>query len=82
MVVFAGQSERKIDEKNVMDTVKQAKAYIQQYGKNKAIREFKKNSSLIFAIEFSGTILASPIHPETVGTNQIKFKDPSGVLRN
>ncbi|MFC7782813.1 cache domain-containing protein [Legionella taurinensis] len=80
MVVLAGQSERKIDEKNVINTVKQAKAYIQQYGKNKAISKFKKNSSLIFAIEFSGTVLASPIHPETVGTNQINFKDSSGAL--
>ncbi len=80
MDVLAVESERKIDEENVIDTVKQAKAYIQQYGKNKAISEFKKNSSVIFAIEFNGTILASPIHPETVGINQINFKDPSGAL--
>jgi len=79
-VVLAVESERKINEKNVIDTVKQAATYIQQHGKNKAINEFKKNSSAIFAIDFSGIVLASPIHPETVGTNQINFKDPSGAL--
>lgn len=60
--------------------VKKAKSYIKQQGKNKAIEEFNKSSSLIFAIDFTGTILASPIHPETVGTNQKNFKDASGVF--
>lgn len=64
----------------MISAVQQAKSYVQQYGKNRAISEFKKNSSLIFAIDFNGNVLASPIHPETVGTNQINFRDASGVL--
>lgn len=80
MVVLAAENEQAVAEKNVVNVVQQAKAYILQHGKNNAINEFKKNSSLIFAINYNGTVLASPIHPETIGTNQINFKDPSGVF--
>ncbi|HAT8778545.1 TPA: hypothetical protein JBA43_16545, partial [Legionella pneumophila] len=45
-----------------------------------AILKFRKKSSRIFAINFNGTVLASPIHPETVGTNQFNFKDQTGVF--
>jgi signal transduction histidine kinase len=64
----------------VVDIVKQAESYIRQYGKVKAINEFKKDLKPIFMIDFDGTVLLSPIHPETVGTNQINFKDSSGVF--
>lgn len=74
MVVLATEGE-KIKEQNVINQVKQAEIYIQQKGKHKAIDEFKKNASVIFAIDFNGTVLASPLHPETVGTNQITYKD-------
>jgi hypothetical protein len=80
MAVSASESVRKIEEKNVISVVKHAEAYIQQYGKSKGINRFKKNSSLVFAIDFKGKVLASPIHPETVGTNQIDFRDPTGTL--
>lgn len=76
----ASESTRQIEENKVINIVKQAKTYIQQYGKDEAIKKFKMNSSMIFAIDFDGNVLASPIHPETVGTNQIQFKDPSGIL--
>jgi signal transduction histidine kinase len=41
---------------------------------------FKKHNMPIFAIDYDGTVLASPIHPDTIGTNQINFRDPSGAL--
>jgi hypothetical protein len=80
MIAFAAENTTNGEEKNVIYLVNQAKAYIQQHGKNRAIEGFKKSSSMIYAIDFKGMILASPIHPETVGTNQIHFKDPSGAL--
>jgi hypothetical protein len=80
MSVFAGGSKRSSDEKYVVNVVKQAATYIHQHGKHKAINELRTHSNPIFAIEYNGTVLASPIHPETVGTNQIDFRDPSGVF--
>ena len=80
MSSWATDNARKMEEKQVIAIVKKAKSYIKQQGKNKAIDEFNKGASLIFAIDFNGTVLASPIHPETVGTNQKNFKDASGVL--
>ena len=44
-VVLALASDRKIEEKNVINIVERAKIYLHQHGKQKAINEFKKNSS-------------------------------------
>ncbi|WP_409371325.1 cache domain-containing protein [Legionella quinlivanii] len=77
---FCYRNRHKHQEKNVIKNVKKAKAFIRRNGKSKAMAEFKKNSSKIFAIELNGTVLASPIHPETVGTNQINYIDPYGVF--
>ena len=78
--VLAAESNKNLDEKNVIDVVNQAENYIHQHGKNKSISEFKKNLESVFVIDFNGTVLVSPIHPETVGTNQINFRDSFGVL--
>lgn len=69
-----------IEQDRVIALVKKAATSIEENGKKKAIAEFRKDSSRIFAIDFNGMVLASPLHPETVGTNQINFKDPSGAL--
>lgn len=78
--VLAAESKRNLDEQRVIDVVSQAEHYIHQHGKHESIRAFKKNLASVFVIDFNGTILVSPIHPETVGTNQINFRDSSGVL--
>ena len=78
--VSSAMSKRSIDENRVIDSVKQAEAYINRHGKNKAISEFKNFSKVIFAIDFDGTFLASPLYPELIGTNQINFQDPKGNL--
>ena len=79
MAAFAAENKRQLA-KNVITVVKQAEDYIKKHGKAKALQVFKKSHKNIFAIEFDGTILVSPIYPETVGTNQLNYKDPAGRL--
>lgn len=64
---------------NVIALIQQAENDIKNKGKEKIILYFRQKSSHIFAISYDGTVLASPIHPETVGTNQLYFKDASGL---
>ncbi|MCC2625241.1 MAG: hypothetical protein K0R14_1114 [Burkholderiales bacterium] len=69
-----------IDKTHTVDVVKQAENFINRYGKDKAVDEFKKGLKPIFMIDFKGNVILSPIHPDTIGTNQINFKDSSGVF--
>ncbi|MCE3045469.1 cache domain-containing protein [Legionella sp. 16cNR16C] len=69
-----------IEEKKVINRVTKARILIETKGKKAALNAFQKNSSQIFAIELDGTVLASPIHPEMIGTNQWLYKDDLGVL--
>ncbi|WP_133139088.1 cache domain-containing protein [Legionella genomosp. 1] len=78
--IFAMESLRTIEEKKVMDRVTKARILIETEGKKTALNGFQKNSSRILAIELNGMVLASPIHPETIGTNQWWYKDDLGVL--
>ncbi|HAU2013023.1 TPA: hypothetical protein JBJ92_16670, partial [Legionella pneumophila] len=78
--ILAGENSRNANQNRVIKLVKKAENYVKNNGKEKAILKFRKKSSRIFAINFNGTVLASPIHPETVGTNQFNFKDQTGVF--
>ncbi len=78
--VFAVSNRNNIKKQQVVDRVKHAEVYIRQHVKDLAINNFKKDARHIFAIDDKGNILLSPVHPETVGTNQINYKDPSGAL--
>jgi signal transduction histidine kinase len=73
-------SKMNIEQNKVINAIKKAEDYIKNNGKDKAIAEFKKSSPDIFAIAYDGTFLASSIYPEMIGTNQINYRDPSGVL--
>ncbi|KTC76194.1 hypothetical protein Lbir_0263 [Legionella birminghamensis] len=78
--VSAGANSINWNKNKVIERVKKAENHVAHHGKENAILEFRKKSSRIFAINFDGIVLASPIHPETVGTNQINFKDQTGVF--
>lgn len=80
MPIWSGEYSKNTEQYNVIELIKQADSYINDHGKEKAILKFREKSNRIFAINFNGKVLASPIHPETVGTNQINLKDPSGVF--
>lgn len=79
-VAFASGHVNNTPQNIVIKLVQHAKNYIQNKGKGQAILQFQQKSSHIFAISYDGIVLASPIHPETVGTNQFDFKDASGLL--
>lgn len=78
MSVYAKDNSINLNQDKVIDIVKKAEDSIKEKGKECAIAKFIKNSNNIFAIDFNGTFLASPIYPELIGTNQFNFKDPSG----
>ncbi len=67
--------------------VNNAKDYIETHEKEKAMAEFNKksgkfskDSSYIFAIDYSGTCLANINYPHLVGTNQLMLRDPYHVF--
>ncbi len=75
------------EREQVIAHVNNAKDYIETNGKDKAIAEFNKksgkfskDSSYIFAIDYSGTCLANINYPHLVGTNQLTLKDPHHVF--
>jgi hypothetical protein len=68
------------DQHKVIAVVKKAESYIKKYGKEKAIIEFRKNSTAIFMGDYQGMFFVSPLHPELIGSNQFNYKDPSGAL--
>ncbi|KTD53459.1 hypothetical protein Lsan_3869 [Legionella santicrucis] len=78
--IWAGESLNNNKNNEVIERVKKAKTFIKEVGKEKEILTFRMTSSRIFAINFDGKVLASPLHPETIGTNQFDFKDASGLL--
>ena len=65
--------------------VDKALAFIQKYGKARAIAEFNNPQGLfadrglyVFAYDFNGVNKALLTHPELVGKNLLDMKDPSG----
>jgi len=69
-----------IDQSKVIAIVKKAENYIKKYGKEKAIIEFRKNSSDIFMADYDGVFFVSPLHPELIGHSQLNYKDNSGAF--
>ena len=78
-IVFSGFANAMDGQIKAMQRIKEAERYIYSHGKKRAMLTFQKKSSRIFVINYNGSVLASPLHPEMIGTNQINFKDPSGV---
>lgn len=78
--VFAEEDLKTIDQEKVIKLIKNTKEYIKANGKEQAISEFRKNANSIFVIAYDGRFLVSPIYPELIGTNQINFKDSSGIF--
>jgi len=78
-------------EQETQDLVKSGAKFIKENTKEAALAEFNnkngkfstKNSSYIFAVAYTGEVLASANKPETVGTNQLEPLNPSSaVYRN
>lgn len=70
----------------LVERVKQARAYAQAQGAEKAIADFNDRngtfadgSRYIFAYAYNGTTLALPFQPEAIGTNRMNFSDSYGV---
>jgi len=68
------------DQSRVVAVVKDAENYIKKYGIEKAIIEFRKNSSDIVMGDYNGVFFVSPLHPELIGHNHFNYKDYSGAL--
>lgn len=68
------------DQSKVIADVKKAENYIRKYGTEKAIIEFNNNSDDIFMGDYNGMFYVSPLHPELIGSNQLNYKDSSGVF--
>lgn len=71
--------------------VESAVAYVQDSGKEKALKEFSNKTGLfvrgdlyIYAYDFNGTCLAHPFNPDWIGKNKLDITDSNGVpsLRN
>jgi len=67
--------------------VREAVAYAQQNGKDKALAEFSnRNGSFfrgdlyIYAYDYNGTTIAHPVNPEKIGVNRLNEKDAEGNL--
>lgn len=75
------------NKEQIIDLVKKARDFINTNGKEKALAEFNKKTGIfskdqnyIFAVAYNGTFLATINYPNLIGTNQINFKDSSGVF--
>lgn len=44
------------------------------------VNKLVKNNIEIFVLNYDGTFLSSPAHPEFIGTNQLNYQDTSGVF--
>lgn len=71
----------------MVDFVKEAVAYAQQNGKEKALAEFSsKNGSFfrgvlyIYAYDINGTTIAHPVNPEKIGVSRINETDAEDNL--
>lgn len=95
VVIAAGESEssgaESISPADLQNFVEDAAAYVDENGKEAAIKEFNNkegkfvNGQLyIFATDFDGICLAHPMKPDLVGKDQKDLKDPNGVyfIRN
>lgn len=60
---------------SVVNNVIKAEKYIQQHKKENVVSALKEKYPRIFAIEYGGLILISPLHRDMEGTNQFYFKD-------
>lgn len=66
--------------------VESALAYVQEYGKDKALDEFSNKTGsfvrgdlYIYAYDFNGTCLAHPFKPDWIGKNKLDITDSNGV---
>jgi cytochrome c len=67
--------------------VREAVAYAQASGKERALPEFSNRSGAffrgvlyIYAYDFNGTTIAHPVNPEMIGVNRIAERDAKGNL--
>jgi len=82
------QQETYTSTETLVAFVDSAAAYVDTYGKEKALKEFNdQNGSFIegelyiFAYDYNGTTLAHPVNPEKVGINRLNEKDAGTFIR-
>jgi len=75
------------DKAKLVSFVESALAYVQENGKDMALKEFSNKTGqfvsgelYIYAHDFNGTCLAHPFKPEWIGTNRLNDTDPNGVM--
>ncbi len=75
------------DKTELVSFVESAMAYVQANSKDKALKEFSNKTGqfvrgelFIYAYDFNGTCLASPVKPEWIGQNKLNETDPNGIL--
>jgi len=71
---------------DMVDFVREAVAYANQHGKEKALAEFSNpNGSFfrgvlyIYAYDYNGTTIAHPVNPEKIGVNRLQEMDAEGT---
>jgi len=75
------------DKTELVSFVESAIAYVQENGKNMALKEFNNKTGqfvsgelYIYAYDFNGTCLAHPFKPDWIGQNKLNEMDPNGVM--
>jgi cytochrome c len=82
-----GSSQKAITQLDVKNLVDQAYSYIQQNGKEAALKEFmnkkgpfEKGALYIYAYDMNGKVLSHGGDPTLVGKDLSGYKDPNGVM--
>jgi cytochrome c len=75
------------DKTELVSFVESDVTYVQENGKDMALEEFSNKTGqfvsgelFIYAYDFNGTCLASPVKPDWIGENKLNETDPNGVL--
>lgn len=67
-------------EQAVISLLSKTKDEMHRLGKSAVINNLIKNSIEVFVLNNDGMFLASPAHPEFIGTNQWDYQDASGAF--